>query len=83
MITKFNSFVAGIPCIIQVDDYEPTIPGHRRGHPDNWEDDIVGYFDYTICDRTGRPAPWLDKKETEADQAQILEDFLEALKNDQ
>lgn len=63
--------VAGIPCTIRVDHYY-----HQRPlgiHCDSRED-CYGYTDveYTICDRRGRPAPWLERKETKEDSERII-----------
>jgi hypothetical protein len=48
-------------------------PDPRADNP--W--DYYGYteFDYTVCDRRGRPAPWLEKKLTRADEARIHDEY--------
>ena len=65
--------IAGIPCTVRV-DYASVTPPDPRGDSD-W--DYYGYtqFDYTVCDRRGRPAPWLEKKMTRADQARIHDEY--------
>jgi hypothetical protein len=34
-------------------------------------------FEFTILDRRGRPAPWLERKLTEADSDRLLAEYLE------
>ena len=42
-------------------------------------DDYYGYADieFTVCDRRGRPAPWLANKLTDADVRRIESEILE------
>ena len=65
--------IAGIPCTVRI-DYVSVTPPDPRGDSD-W--DYYGYaqFDYTVCDRRGRPAPWLSKKMTRADDARIHDEY--------
>jgi hypothetical protein len=65
--------IAGIPCTVRI-DYVCVTPPDPRGDSD-W--DYYGYteFDYTVCDRRGRPAPWLTKKMTRADTARIHDEY--------
>lgn len=77
-MTSFDSFVAGIPCQVQIDYYHQQNPIGQSADSD-W--DCYGYTecDYTVLDRRGRPAPWLARKATGADDARIqseIEDFL-------
>ena len=61
-LAEIETRVAGIPCIICVESY----------HLDNWnrwETDIQ----YVICDRKGRPAPWLERKVTRNIESDIVE----------
>ena len=46
--------------------------------------DYHGYteLDYTICDRRGRPAPWLERKASKDDIANIEEEILNAEQDD-
>jgi len=65
----FESKIQGIPCIIKV-HYALVVPGSPRADSDI---DYYGYSecDYTICDRRGRPAPWLNRKATSDDITRI------------
>ena len=42
-------------------------------------DDFYGYseVDFTVCDRRGRPAPWLERKMSDKDTQRIKEEILE------
>jgi hypothetical protein len=68
-----ETHIAGIPCTICVECVRAVPPDPRADNP--W--DYYGYteFDYTVCDRRGRPAPWLEKKLTRADEARIHDEY--------
>jgi hypothetical protein len=73
---EFDTRVAGIPCIARV-VHHLVVKGHRGAcNPD----DYYGYeeFEVEILDRRGRPAPWLQRKITSADDDRIYSDFLAA-----
>jgi hypothetical protein len=55
MLAKIDARIAGIPCLIGVTA---------------WPNDDDG-GEWTILDRRGRPAPWLERKQTEADESRI------------
>ena len=64
-MSDFKFRVAGIPCTIRVDSYCP-------GEEPSWDCPGSGpECSYTICDRRGRPAPWLDRKASEYDRERI------------
>lgn len=68
-----NTKIAGIPCVIRV-EYANVV------QPNRWADndqDYRGYtdFEYEVCDRRGRPAPWLAKKLTSDDEARIMDEY--------
>jgi hypothetical protein len=70
-IAQIQTRVAGIPCIIGVIEYESTAGSYDYNAASDW--DYNGYTDceWEVCDRRGRPAPWLAKKVTEEDEAEI------------
>lgn len=70
--------VAGIPCWVDVNTIDPYVPAYRGGHPDTWEPESGGEIDFTVCDRGGRPAPWLAAKMTDDDRQRIECEILEA-----
>lgn len=68
-IAEIETTVAGIPCIIGVTEYS-SVAGDSRADSD-W--DYYGYTEaeWEVCDRRGRPAPWLAKKLTSKIEADI------------
>jgi hypothetical protein len=63
--------IAGIPATVQVNSYLSVKGSYSYNAPSDL--DYYGYedFDYEICDRRGRPAPWLEKKATKEDRENI------------
>jgi hypothetical protein len=60
--------IAGIPCVIGVINF--GAPDITTGGPDSWEQGWDAEYD--VLDSKGRPADWLAKKATDADDAEIL-----------
>lgn len=54
--------VSGIPAVARVLHYLPEVPARLEGHPDWREPAYGGEITLQICDRRGRPAPWLERK---------------------
>lgn len=67
----FDHRIAGIPCVIRVDHFF-----RQDADIGTWSSDLdcSGYIEaeYTICDRRGRPAPWLERKRTPDDDTEIM-----------
>jgi len=63
--------IHGIPATIQLHSYLKVPPCLSADNPD----DYYGYeeADYTILDRRGYPAPWLEKLATDTDRDAIME----------
>ena len=55
-IAEIETRIAGIPCIIGVTEYD---------------NDSSISLDYVVCDRRGRPAPWLARKLTTKTMAAV------------
>ena len=72
----FDHRIAGIPCVIRVDHFFRQAPDYGT-----WDSDLdcSGYIEaeYTICDRRGRPAPWLERKRTPDDDTEIMAEIEE------
>jgi hypothetical protein len=62
--------IAGIPCTIQVGRVFVQEPMGPSADSD-W--DCYGYseIEFTVCDRRGRPAPWLERKMTYDEKSDI------------
>jgi hypothetical protein len=65
-----ESTVAGIPCIINVTYYFKQEP---LGPMCDSDLDCYGYteIEFEVCDRRGRPAPWLERKLTQEEKERI------------
>jgi len=79
----FTTKVNGIPCKCRVDHFVPGVPmrvyGTDMGDADPPE---PPEFTYTLLDRSGRPAPWLEKYVTVEVYSRLLEEFEVEMKND-
>ncbi len=62
--------ISGIPCLIEVTHYFTQKP---LGPSCDSDYDCYGYteIEFDVLDRNGRPAPWLAKKMTADDKAEI------------
>lgn len=62
--------ISGIPCLI-----DPTYVFTQKalGPSCDSDQDCYGYseIEFTVCDRRGRPAPWLEKKMTKKEEEKI------------
>lgn len=73
---EFSTRIAGIPCLVNVTHllHQPAL-GRRA---DN-SADAYGYTEceFEVLDSRGRPAPWLERKVTPADERRIGAEALE------
>jgi len=76
-IAKIDSYVAGIPCIIGVVDYTCVKGSYSYHAASDW--DYHGYTEseWEVCDRRGRPAPWLARKLTDKIEREIEKEIAE------
>lgn len=74
---NIESTVAGIPCLVQIDHVFIQRP---LGPSADSDLDCYGYaeVEFTVLDRRGRPAPWLEKKMTASDKARVEADIVGA-----
>ena len=80
MADQFNSTVAGIPCIVHIDEY---IVGSYSYHAAS-DIDYHGTVSFSILDRKGYHAEWLTKKMTPRDESRIyveIDEFYRDLKD--
>jgi len=70
--------IAGIPCLIEVDSCTIVPPWKGPASTAPSDLDYYGYseIEFTVCDRRGRPAPWLERKMSEQDRIAIEEEIL-------
>lgn len=76
-IAEIETRVAGIPCIIGVTDYSSTSGSYNYNAAS--DHDYYGYSEscWEVCDRRGRPAPWLAKKLTSREESRIESEIAE------
>ena len=76
--------ICGIPCKARVTHFHHQPPHRGSPHTCDSDLDFYGYKDlsFDILDRRGRPAPWLERKMTDADREEIESEIL-AVMNDE
>lgn len=72
--------ISGIPCIIRVNHFESVKGSFSRNAASDL--DYYGYedLDWEVCDRRGRPAPWLDRKVTDRIEDEIYDALIKFVK---
>lgn len=72
---QIETTIAGIPCVVKVVDFVRVHGSYSYDAPSDL--DYSGYvsMDYEVCDRRGRPAPWLERKLTPKERARIEEEI--------
>ena len=76
-IAEIETRVAGIPCIVGVTHFE-SVRGSFSYHAAS-DMDYHGYTEseWVVCDRRGRPAPWLERKLTSKETSRIESEIVE------
>ena len=76
-IAEIETRVAGIPCVIGVVEYFSVAGSYSQNAASDW--DYYGYTesDWEVCDRRGRPAPWLARKLTDKITREIESEIAE------
>jgi len=69
---QFEFTIAGIPCIIDA-TVEAYTPAWIQGPSHHWHDSEGGGVEYTVFDRKGYRAKWLERKITPKIHAEIVE----------
>jgi len=80
-IAEIETRVAGIPCIIGLIEFESVRGSYSYNAASDW--DYHGYTDtdWEVCDRRGRPAPWLANKLSKDDYSRIEREIVEYMSN--
>lgn len=70
-VAELEHRICGIPCIIEVTHFSSVKGSFSYDAPSDM--DYHGYTEceYEVLDRRGRPAPWLQKKVTDAIDMEI------------
>jgi hypothetical protein len=76
-LAEIETRVAGIPCIVGVTHFESVRGSFSYHAASDW--DYHGYTetDWEVCDRRGRPAPWLANKLTDKECSRIEKEISE------
>jgi hypothetical protein len=74
-IAEFETRVAGIPCVIGVVDYISVAGSYSQNAASDWDYHGYSESEWEVCDRRGRPAPWLAKKLTSKDESRIEQEI--------
>lgn len=78
MDIQITTRIAGIPAVARV-----TYAHYTRPNYASWaspEDYYGGWtLSWEVCDRRGRPAPWLEKKLSKTDRNRIEAELIEQL----
>lgn len=67
------SKVSGIPCLIDVTHFNKVCGSFSREAASDM--DYHGWTDieFTVCDKRGKPAPWLERKMTDEEYQDICD----------
>ena len=81
---QFASNVCGIPCIIKVDNYFKQSAWNGSAHSCPSDLDYYGYeeVDYSVLDRKGYPAAWLERKVTPKEHRRITEEISDVMREE-
>ena len=74
-----QTYIQGIPCQVRVDTLSVVKPHPLADNPD----DFFGYteIEYTVFDRKGYPARWLEDKMTDEDRHRIEQEIIDESKS--
>jgi hypothetical protein len=72
MNATFETTISGIPCKIRVDHYSKGTYSPLAETPSEY----YGDFEFTVLDRKGYQADWLERKMTKDDPGRILDEYL-------
>lgn len=72
-----ETHINGIPCIIQYTITGGYKPARINAPPENCYEAEYPGINFRVCDRNGRPAPWLECKMTDKDRERIESEILE------
>lgn len=74
--------IANIPCQIEVTNYSPAIRARTWGPPEHCYPSEPEEIEIEVLDRRGRPAPWLQRKMSDEDYAEVFRELREMWRQD-
>ena len=77
-MSTMEARVAGIPCLIEYRVYGHYEPAKTNAPPEDCYEAQYPEVEFEVLDQRGRPAPWLEKKMTDAERERIEDEILEA-----
>ena len=69
--------IAGVPCTVNYTVQGKYVPAKIHAPPEFCHEAEYPEVEFTVCDRNGRPAPWLERKMTDTDRQRIESEILE------
>lgn len=75
--STIETYICGIPCRVVVDSFTPGYPPKINADPAACYEGADPEIEFTVLDRRGRPAPWLERKMTDHDLARIERQIIE------
>ena len=72
-----ETHIAGIPCTVDYTIRGKYKPAKIDADPDSCYEAEYPEVEFTVCDRNGRPATWLEDKMTDEDRQRIENEILE------
>ena len=79
--TELHLRVCGIPCLVRVTDWVPWTASRVTAEADDSYPEDGGYGDWEILDLKSRPAPWLARKMTAHDRAELEQEIFNHMEN--
>jgi len=70
-IAEIETRVAGIPCVVGVTSFTRVRGSSSRNAASDLDYHGYSESEWVVCDRRGRPAPWLERKLTESESNRI------------
>jgi hypothetical protein len=71
MTHQFETRVCGIPCIVEILNYEPYSEGYFSGLPEQCYDSTGGCSEWRLLTLKGKPSAWLENKMSAQTRKQI------------
>ena len=72
-----ETHIAGIPCTVDYTIRGKYKPAKIFADPDDCYEAEYPEVEFIVCDRNGRPAPWLERKMNDDDRQRIEAEILE------
>lgn len=76
---ELSTHICGIPCMVEFTVHGKYVPARIWADPNDCYEAQYPEIEFTVCDRRGRPAPWLEKKMTDSDKERIDTEIEESM----